>query len=305
MRVLIAEDDPVTRLTLKRLANKAGHDARTAEDGEQAWELFCQQPPDVVISDLLMPKLDGLELVQRVRSRRDLPYSYFILLSGVTDTKSVHRGMELGADDYLKKPLNPEELQVRLLVAARISVLQRQIVAQKAELERLTEELSERGQRDPLTRMSSRLRLREDLEVLRIRATRQGQRSAVALLAIDDFQHYCELNGVMAGDDVLRRVGAMITAHCARGDQTYRYEGDTFVIVSQEPREKMLGMAERLCRAVQALEIQRAGAGPGRAAVSVGIAHLDAGKTVESVLGDARRALEQAQTGRSRVVSIG
>jgi serine phosphatase RsbU (regulator of sigma subunit) len=136
LKVLIAEDDPVSRTILRRSVEKFGHECLAAEDGEKAWELFQEtQEVDVIISDWMMPGIDGIEFCRRVRAVRNDVYTFFIFLTALGDRASLLEGMQAGADDYLTKPLDREELQVRLIAASRVNSLHRQLNEKRRQLE--------------------------------------------------------------------------------------------------------------------------------------------------------------------------
>lgn len=124
---LVVDDDPVVSATLKAVVGKAGYTVRVARDGAEAWEALQQAPASVVISDWYMPVMDGLELCRRVRARPDEGYVYFILITAMGGKEQYDRGMEAGADDFITKPLNLDELRARLRVAARILGLRREL----------------------------------------------------------------------------------------------------------------------------------------------------------------------------------
>ncbi len=142
MRILIAEDDTVSRTILLRSVQKLGHECLAAEDGEKAWELFRSTPEvDVVISDWMMPGMDGLELCRRIRGEERDGYTYFIFLTALGDKEHVLMGLEAGADDYLSKPLDRDELQIRLIAASRVNSLHRRLNEQEVQLQKLNGEL--------------------------------------------------------------------------------------------------------------------------------------------------------------------
>ncbi len=121
MKILTVEDDAVARAVLRQALRKLGHEVIEAADGAAAWERFQAEPVRVVVSDWLMPKLDGLELCRHVRARTGSEYTYFILLTGHDATEDNQRSAaDAGVDDFLTKPLNFEELWNRLRVAERI-----------------------------------------------------------------------------------------------------------------------------------------------------------------------------------------
>jgi CheY-like chemotaxis protein len=124
MRVLIAEDDVGIRELLHDLIERQGNSAVVARDGEEAWSLFNEQGAEVIISDWLMPRLEGPELCRRVRDS-DAPYAYFILLTALGDQQHHLTGRKSGADDYLAKPFDMEDLAARMVTAERVITMHR------------------------------------------------------------------------------------------------------------------------------------------------------------------------------------
>jgi phosphoserine phosphatase RsbU/P len=134
MRILITEDDPVSRRVLEKLLEKWGHQVSLCENGIQAWELYQSGDFRLLISDWMMPEMDGLELCRRIRSLKRKGYCYFILLTAKVGKGDLLEGMAAGADDYLTKPVNSEELKMRLEVAERILSLQRDVESLRSTL---------------------------------------------------------------------------------------------------------------------------------------------------------------------------
>jgi sigma-B regulation protein RsbU (phosphoserine phosphatase) len=121
MKILIAEDDPVSLTLLKATLESYGHEVVTSTSGAEAWEKFDREPARVIVSDWMMPDVDGLELCRRVRNRLKTEYTYFILLTANTTGRDALRtAMNAGIDDFLPKPLDRETIYMRLRVAARI-----------------------------------------------------------------------------------------------------------------------------------------------------------------------------------------
>jgi DNA-binding response OmpR family regulator len=121
MKIMIVDDDLVTRTVLETTLKSEGHEVVAMPDGRQAWEYFNREPLRVIISDWLMPDMDGLELCRRVRARAHTPYTYFILLTAINPSReNFLKAMEEGVDDFLQKPLSKETIWARLHVAQRI-----------------------------------------------------------------------------------------------------------------------------------------------------------------------------------------
>jgi signal transduction histidine kinase len=138
MRVLIAEDSGMLRRALARMVEGLGHDCVQAPDGEVAWAEFESDGADVVISDWIMPGIEGPELCRRIRSATDRPYTYVIFLTVLDEKHHALAGMRAGADDYLNKPVDLDELQLRLIAAERVTALHRQLAERGAEERRVS-----------------------------------------------------------------------------------------------------------------------------------------------------------------------
>jgi len=135
-KILIADDHELSRFKLQNDLEKWGHEVTAAADGEQAWELFNKHKFAIVITDWMMPKLDGLELVKMIRSAECSDYVYIIMLTAKAETHDTVAGMGAGADDFLVKPIHRDELQVRLRAGIRITKLNRQLNETNRRLER-------------------------------------------------------------------------------------------------------------------------------------------------------------------------
>jgi two-component system chemotaxis response regulator CheY len=268
--------------------------------------LFQSSGVSVVISDWMMPKMDGVELCRRVREQPGDAYAYFIFLTSRGNKQDLLTGMRAGADDYLTKPLDTDDLQVRLIAASRVTALHQRLGEQRAELERLNLQLFGEARTDPLTRLGNRLRLWEDLEALQGRAERYGQPYCLAMCDVDFFKRYNDSCGHQAGDEVLREVAAVITRHCRSSDTAYRYGGEEFLLLLPEQSLKSAATAvDRLRRAVEEMAIPHPGNTPsGVVTISAGIASLPpgGGKTLVMVQSEADIALYRSKAlGRNRV----
>ena len=304
MKILIADDSPTPRLMLQRELESLGHECIVAHDGTEAWEMFQGSGVDVVISDWMMPGMDGDEFCRRVRLDQDAPYAYFILHTSLEDLKHVVQGMQAGADDYLTKPFQRDQLATRLIAADRITAVHRQLSAQQAELERLNSMLFEDSRHDRLTGLGNRRRLDEDLERLSEQAVRYGHRLSVVLFDVDRFKQYNDTAGHAAGDEVLRSVADTLVRQCRSGDAAYRYGGEELLVAFPEQDVETATIAsERMRSAIEAMAIPHPGLAPGAViTVSGGVACLDSAEDLSGLLGRADAALYMAkEAGRNRI----
>lgn len=299
MRILVADDDPTALRIAQLTIQSLGHKCHTVTDGEQAWDEFRSWRPDAVISDWMMPGLTGLQLCSAIRSHAGSGgYTYFIMVTGQGALAEVLEGMAAGADDYLVKPLDIDDLRARLIPAARVTSLYDQLAHQQTELEGLNDELTAIARRDPLTGLGNRRALEEDLALLEARVIRYGHRYCMALVDVDHFKPFNDSYGHQAGDDVLKIVAAELTAQVRGGDALYRYGGDEFLCIFPEQSLATGALAlERMRSGLEKLAIDHVDNALGVLTVSAGLAVLDVGhsRPAADVLKDADRALYRAK----------
>jgi len=304
MRILVADDEQSSRLIAEVVLRHLGHVPQSVSNGIEAWETFRACRPDVVISDWAMPGLTGLDLCRNIRAQPG-DYVYFILVTSHGGRANILEGMHAGADDYLIKPLDTDDLQARLVAAARVSSLYQQLAGQQRELQQLNDDLAELARRDPLTTLGNRRALTEDRELLEARVNRYGHSYCIALVDVDQFKTYNDTYGHQAGDEVLCAVAAELRTQARSGDALYRYGGDEFLCIFPEQSVSDGAIAvERMRVAVEQLSIPHLGTRTGVVSVSAGLATLDSSRqrSMNDVLKEADDALYRAkQLGRNRV----
>ena len=309
MRILVADDDASSRLIVKSALRNLGHECHTVSDGEQAWQAFQTQLPDVVISDWRMPGMTGPELCRKIREHDVSRYVYFIIVSGQGLLSEILEGMTAGADDYLVKPLNPDDLQVRLIAATRVTALHAQLAQSRGELDELNHDLKAIARRDPLTRLGNRRALDEDLEFLEARVTRYRHRYCIALIDVDHFKAYNDTFGHPAGDRILQAVAAQLKAEARSGDAVYRYGGEEFLCIFPEQSiANGIQAVERMRNAVERLAVRQASEIGEFLTISGGVAVMDAEhpRAASAVIKEADEALYRAkELGRNRVEGLG
>ena len=224
MKILIAEDDAISRRLLDTILRKWGYEVVVAFNGKQAWEeLQKEDAPRLAILDWMMPEMDGVEVCGKVRDRTGSPYIYILLLSAKSQREDMVKGMESGADDYITKPFDANELKVRLRAGRRILDLQTQLMnAQEA--------LREQANRDSLTGILNRHAIFETFHRELARAQRESNPLAVVMLDIDHFKTLNDTHGHMAGDAVLREFSRRITSSLRPYDSAGRYGGEEFLV---------------------------------------------------------------------------
>jgi diguanylate cyclase (GGDEF)-like protein len=292
MKILLAEDQRVAARFIERMLKEIGHEVTVVPDGEVAWQIVRAGETPVLISDWLMPRLDGLELCRRIRAAESDHYTYIILLTSRDRYEDKLQGLDAGADDFLTKPPNPHELSVRLRIAERI-------VAIHEKLARQNRRLAELAMTDELTGVKNRRRFLEDFELYAALAVRQRMPLSLVVLDVDHFKQYNDTFGHPAGDQVLRTVAATLSQNVREHDVVARYGGEEFVVVlPATDAHPALELAERLRLALE----QQSGT-PRQVTASFGVATLDrGGGNVASLIEEADRALYRAKgSGRNRV----
>lgn len=298
MEILIAEDDPTSRQILTALLTKWGYRVRAACDGAQAWgELQGVDPPRIAILDWMMPEMDGVEICRRLRQEGDgrPHYTYILLLTARGAKEDLVQGMEAGADDYLIKPFDPQELKVRIRAGQRIVDLE-------AQLQAAQEELRRQSMTDPLTGILNRRAVLERLEAEISRAGRENNPLGLVILDLDYFKAVNDTLGHLAGDDVLKEAVVRFRGSLRPYDVLGRVGGEEFLVVLPgTPFRSVRGVAERLRRAISQSPITTH-KGPIRVTASLGVTVWAGGEGLDSFMERADRALYTAkERGRNRV----
>ena len=315
MKVLVVDADPASRLLATALVEQLGHTVVPAGDGDAAWALLQADAYDVLLTDREMPGLDGVALCRRLRERdaagRVVPdgvpgaaYCYVVLLTGHDSDDEAREGLDAGADDYLSKPLQSEDLRRRLLVAERVTALHQRLHRQHTVLAQLGQAQHALARRDALTLLPNRLALQEHLARLDSGAQRHDRGFSIAMVDVDHFKSFNDAAGHAAGDEVLRRLVDVMGGQVRRSECLYRYGGEEFVHVTEADRPgDALASAQRLCRVVQELALPHPGRDGLPVSVSAGVATSSPGATSRSVMEAADGALYRAkQAGRDRAV---
>ncbi len=302
--ILVVDDDSISRIILENLLKKEGFRVKSAKDGEEALEIFKKQYFPIVLTDWMMPKIDGLELCRTLRKIESPGYVFIIIITAKDAKEDIVRGLEAGADDYVSKPFNQAELLARIKTGIRILKLERSLREANEKIRRLSIT-------DPLTGCYNRGYLMEFLPSEIKRSIRYSHPLSVIMCDIDHFKDVNDTYGHQAGDMVLKEFVGIIKKQIRDGsDWIARYGGEEFLIVLPETDAYRAGtVAERIRRSIEESLID-AGGEKIRITASFGVAGFDPKKKKEVVTSDIlikkadQMLYEAKKEGRNRVKLI-
>jgi len=297
VRILIADDDRISRRLLERTLERLGHEVVAVTDGLTALAaLVGPDAPQLAILDWMMPGTDGLSVCRLLR-QRTAPYVYVILLTARDRREDMMAGLEAGADDFLTKPFDSVELQARLSSGERVLALQERLLAAQ-------DALRVQATHDRLTGLWNRGMILDELERQRHRASRDGAPLAVVLADVDRFKSVNDTHGHAAGDVVLGEIASRMSSALRASDALGRYGGEEFLLVL--PGCDAAGastVADRVRQSVAAEPVRVDGIALD-VSVSLGVASTfePLGLDVGTLVATADRALYRAKAlGRNRV----
>jgi two-component system, cell cycle response regulator len=265
MKILIAEDDAMSRRLLQKTLERAGYEVQAVENGLLAQEELCRADgPRLALLDWEMPEVDGPGVCRAVRARKEKGYVYMIFLTSKESSEDKVAGLRSGADDYLTKPFNAEELKARLRTGLRILHLEDRLVEAR-------EEMRFKATHDSLTGLWNRGVIMDLLNRELVRAQRENNCTAILLCDIDHFKSVNDTYGHPVGDEVLREVAKRLLASVRSYDYVGRYGGEEFLIVLNNCDPACaFGRADQMRAAIASYEVITAG-GPLQVTMSTGL----------------------------------
>jgi diguanylate cyclase (GGDEF)-like protein len=298
---LIADDDRISSKLLAGLLSKWGYQPEIVYNGTEAKrELLKTNAPQLAILDWMMPGLEGPEVIKAVRASRPEPYTYILLLTSKAGQEDLLKGLEAGADDYLKKPCDPAELRARLRVGARILGLERSLShALKTGEHQATHDL--------LTGVYNRGTILEILDQEVSRCRNEGHKMSLVIADVDNFRIINEAHGHMAGDQVIKELATKMVSPLRPKDSVGRFGAEQFLIVAPNcTLNQAMVTAERLRSKIanQTLVVEKSSLA---LTISAGVSVIKDGAVDGKVaLREADSALRQAKkNGRNRVECTG
>lgn len=274
--VLVVDDDPDLRM-LANMQLADGFDVIQAETGEQALKLAAAETPDVILLDIMMPGMDGSQVLTALSedpATRDIPV---IFLSALGSTEDRVRGLERGATDYIAKPAEPRELVARVGAAART----------KAKMEQIKGGPSI----DALTRLQDRKAFENRLTQEIARSARSNAPLSVVLIDIDQMDEVNRKHGEEVGDHMLTEIASVLAGVIRNSDILYRYGGDEFAVLLPDTEVGTAYLAAERCR--EQLRDVHVGGKP--TAASIGVAQFSQGRSAEEMIAKTEIALFRAK----------
>ena len=300
MKILIVEDEVISRRMVKKYLLDAGHEVVEAEDGQSAWELFQNEPFHFVITDWVMPRLDGPELVKKIRSSGQKSYTYIIMLTAMDNKDNVVFGLESGVDEYLTKPFNGRELVARVSSGMRILKLEEQLMQARQQMEVL-------AMRDGLTGLFNRRAIEEYAESEFNITERKKHPLSIVMLDIDHFKKVNDRFGHKAGDYALQQVAKILKEDLRSYDRVGRWGGEEFMLILPDTHlDDALIVAERIRVKIAETKITLESGEAFSIHISLGVACTSGqSTTLTKLIDSADQAMYQAkQSGRNQVCAF-
>lgn len=314
MRILVVDDDKAVALYLEKILADCGHTVISATNGKEAMGKVLESNPQIIISDWVMPEMDGLALCKCVRSTAEGRKIYFLILTSLENEDSLVEAFEAGADDYVVKPLNPKVLVARLRAGQRMVHLQDVLTQEREEMRGVASELAVANRRfqrlaltDSLTLLPNRRFGMDRMEQEWAASKRNGRPLSFMLLDLDHFKQVNDNHGHDVGDHALQQAAKILKGCSRTQDLVARVGGEEFLIICPDTNIKAAAQhAERIRETFEATII-KTGDVACKITVSIGVAEQAAATaTFTELLKVADQALYLAKkNGRNRVVAAG
>lgn len=313
LRVLIVDDDSSIRALLKAMLVHAGYEVSEAADGQEGFEKALEIRPQIMITDWIMPHMDGVELTRLLRQTKLGRGIYILILTALEAEEKLVEAFDAGVDDFMSKPLRSRVLGARLRAGQRVVMLQQEIERDREEIRRFAAELAVTNRRlreaaltDVLTGVPNRRYAIERFQQEWLGSNRSRRPLSCMMIDVDNFKAINDTHGHDVGDMVLKRTVQAIKSALRAQDVVCRTGGDEFVVICPETDlTAALACAERVRKAVADINLTT-GMLEIRGSVSVGVATREAGiADVDTLLKRADEGVYQAkQDGRNRVASL-
>jgi len=230
-KILVVDDHEDNIELLRARLEARGYEVFGASDGQAALDQVDKVCPDLILLDVMMPKMDGMEVVRRLKANDKLPFIPVIMQTALDSTENKVEGLDAGADDYITKPINFAELEARVNSLLRIKALQADLAAREKELSELNDRLRQISLTDGLTQIENRRSLEERLHDMWQHSVRLHEPIALVMCDIDKFKSVNDNYGHQAGDSVLKEFAQLLKSEAREIDRVGRYGGEEFVLI--------------------------------------------------------------------------
>jgi diguanylate cyclase (GGDEF)-like protein len=229
--ILIVDDNQDNIEVLRVRLDSWGYETRTATNGAEALASVQNRAPDLILLDVMMPDITGIEVAQRIKGSRSLPFIPIIMQTALDSTEAKVEGLEAGADDYITKPIDFAELKARLRSMLRIKRLQEALEERERELLEMNERLRYMSLTDGLTGLDNRRHLNERIDEMFQHAQRLSEPFSIVMCDLDKFKSVNDTYGHQAGDEVLKQLASILKEEAREIDRVGRYGGEEFMLL--------------------------------------------------------------------------
>ncbi len=294
--ILIVDDDIAIKESSEEFLSLSGYQVKSASSAEEAIEILKKFHPDIVLTDIMMQGMDGLELTRLIKNSYD---TEVIVMTGYSADYSYEKAVTAGASDFVFKPFRFEELDLRIKRVIKEMKLNR-------EHAKMVEKLEKLAITDALTHLYNSRHFFQQLKNEIERGARYKHALSLLILDIDHFKNFNDTWGHLEGDKVLMKLGKLIASCLRTNDTAYRYGGEEFTVILPETRyEKASLVGERIRQTMGNVSFLPGAAKKVSVTISIGVTEFSEGDTLQSFLKRADKAMYQSKkTGRNKVTCL-
>lgn len=303
--ILVVDDVDVNIQLLTTYLSSEGYNVISANNGVDAIEKVRKECPDLVLLDVMMPKMNGFEVCKKIKSNEETNFIPVILVTALNELQDKIKGMNSGADDFISKPFNKLELLARVRSLLRIKYLHDELKEKVIELQKAKEKLRQLAITDGLTGLYNYRYFKEQLQQELNRARRHNLVVSIAMIDIDHFKHYNDTNGHPAGDMILKEIARLLKENIRNIDLAARYGGEEFSLVLIETNKAAAKIvAEKIRKLIEQHSFAYEETQPcGKITISMGVATFpEDGQEFDVLVNVADQRLYQAKEAGRNVI---
>jgi two-component system cell cycle response regulator len=305
-KILVVDDIPLNRKLQKTYLESVGYQVILAQDGIEALQRIREESPDLILLDIMMPKMNGFQVCHRLKNNENTRFIPIIMVTALNEIEDKVKGIESGADDFISKPFNKLELLARVKSLLRIKQLHDELELKIKELEIAQSKLLQLAITDGLTQLYNYRYFKQQLIQEITRAKRHNTSVSITMIDIDYFKNYNDTHGHPAGDLVLKTIAELLRNNIRKIDVAARYGGEEFaLILVQTDKQAAAFVANKIKNLIERQKFDYEETQPnGKLTISMGVATFpDDALTPDDMVKMADQRLYRAKkAGRNRVV---